>query len=295
MRTKEQIIAGMVVNLPPGGNSIVRTYRYTDPDTGRMFGVRRSISEQGNQHYFLEEYVPNGRIGEFDKNGHCVAAHDEPIIKETERRVGPNQLMAELAALGFTNFDQLIFDGGGFGVGTKFFASMDECAEQIAEALAKNTRYIHVRPLSPAEAEESEARRLQEKRGYWEADLSAGEAAESESGIFKGCRSMAGPLSEDAKQSILGYLNAPTQEKWNDIRGLYVAGPVTCWQAWIATDKQAPRLGSKPGFPSPEVLRHSIRTAVEERADRARRELAECQAAESVEETPSPSPPFGAA
>lgn len=280
MKNKEQILAGMVVVLPTGGrslgNSSVRNYRYTDADTGRMYAVTRSETDLGHR-YFLEEFAPNGRVGELNEAGLCVKAWDEPIIQETEKRVGPNQLMSELAAIGFTHFDQLLFNGGGYGVGTKFYTSMEDCAAEIEASLLVNERYVYFRPLEQDEADASEAKLLKGKAQYWQNELAeAQSAALHGEGIFKGCWTMTGNIiSDEAKRSILEYLNSPSQDAWLDIRNLTIAGPVSCWQAWVLVDRDAPRSG-RIGYPSSETLRCAIRAAVEDRVERIHRELAEC-------------------
>jgi hypothetical protein len=99
-------------------------------------------------------------------------------------------------------------------------------------------------------------------------------ALETEVGVFKGCFTMYGRISDDKKKDILAYLNRPAQARWLDIRGYVVTGSGTLWQAWCACDLTAPRSGNR-GFPSLDVLLRAIRSAVDQRSQQITERLQE--------------------
>jgi hypothetical protein len=76
-----------------------RSYDYTHAGTGRQFAVRRSEYARRKSQLFLCELVPNGRMFEANDKGDIVRAWEEPRIRETESRIGPNELLVTLPAL----------------------------------------------------------------------------------------------------------------------------------------------------------------------------------------------------
>jgi hypothetical protein len=243
-----------------------RSYDYTHLDTGRRFSVRRSERADGKNRFFLCEMRPNGRMLEVDEQGAIVRAWDEPRINETESRVGPNELLVTLRAMGI-DADALVFVGAGYSVDSIYHKSLETCAECIAQALNHNTRYTAYRKLSPEEEASLEHLQVVQSVEYWHEEADAAKRAEQQqgSGLFKGCYTMMGQaLEQDVQQRILAYLNAPTQHGWLDIRSNVIAGHITLWQAWVAADVLAPRSGDK-GFPTPKVLRLAIRQCIRDR------------------------------
>lgn len=59
------------------------------------------------------------------------------------------------------------------------------------------------------------------------------------------CQNMFGPLSPDIKARLRKLIVNPSVENWEDAHGIIVqTNPLlTLWQAWVATDPEAPRRG----------------------------------------------------
>lgn len=281
MASPDKILAGFVVRLGVDDDA-EREYTYTDPETERQFAVRRSETLDKNScphfQFFLEEFTPNGRIAELNEKGHCDRAWDEPLIAEAEARVGPNALMRELRRIGVET-EGLVLDGGAYGVGTIFHASLARCASAIASALERDERYRHFRQLTEQENIRSSRQAKADSLDYRQGVAAATQRAwETETGIFKGCYTMLGAiLSDESKNTILSYLNDPDQEKWLDIRGLYIVGHRSLWVAWCDSDPRAPRSGNV-GFPPADTLREAIRAAAEDGRAVAQEELLEAEA-----------------
>lgn len=275
MNSAEQILSALVPKL--GHASDDRVYAYLDGDTERSFAIRRSenLDELGKPYfqYFLEEYTPNGRMVTCDKRGNVTQAWDEPLIQETEQRVGPNSLMQSLRAAGL-NTQQMVSVGGGYGVGSIFYSSLEECAKAISASLTSNTRYHYHRELTPQEKVKLERQSAQGAHAFWTAEAqNADRAAASGPDLFKGCYTLMGaPLNGEVQALILAYLNGPSQEGWRALRGISVVGATTLWQAWCQHDANAPRAGDT-GFPDAETLISAIRHAVTARRAEIDRKL----------------------
>jgi hypothetical protein len=278
MASPDKILAGFVVRL--GVDEDEREYTYTDPETERQFGVRRSetLDENSRPHFrfFLEESTPNGRI--VAELNEC---RDEPAIAEAEARVGPNALMRELRRIGMDT-KGLVLVGGGYGVDSIFHASLARCAGAIASALERDERYRHFRQMTEQENIRSARQAKADSLAYRQGVAAATQQAwETETGIFKGCYTMLGtPLSDESKNAILSYLNDPGQETWCDIRGLYIVGHRSLWVAWCDSDPRAPRSGNV-GFPSADTLREAIRAAAEDGREAAQEGLLEAEVGET--------------
>jgi hypothetical protein len=121
-----------------------RSYEYTHLGTGRQFSVRLSAYARRKAQLFLCEMVPNGRMFEANDKGEIVRVWDEPRIQETESRVGPNELLATLRAIGI-DVDALVFFGAGYSVDSIYQENLTICAESIARAINENVRYISYR------------------------------------------------------------------------------------------------------------------------------------------------------
>lgn len=253
-----------------------REHVYVDPATERQFNVRQSEDGEGRQRFFLEEMVPNGRCCQWDKKGTLQGCWDEPAIKDAERQVGPNGLMAEVRRRGIDP-KQMVFTGGSYGVGSIYYASLAECAQAIAAALADNVRYRYLRQISEAERAELDEQEKAASKAYWQGEqLMLEQAKAAEHGLFKGCHSMMGSLSDEVKRDILSYLNAHSEAAWLQIRSCMIVSGTTLWQAWCAFDEAAPRSG-RSGHPDPETLRQAIRHAVSQHEETIREKLEERQ------------------
>ena len=271
---RDAVLAAFIPSLPLKGEE--HEYSFRDPETERSFEVLRfeALNEQFQPEirFFLSEQVPNGRACETNKSGHVIHAWDLPGFKAMVASVGPNGLMGELRASG-VDTDTLVSEGGGFGIDSVYHASLDMCAQEIAQAIVANKWYRSFKPLTKQEKVKQDRKSAVQSHEYWNSQRQTMDAAQaSEEGIFKGCSNGLGErLSEETKHKILAYLNAPSQEKWLDVRGLIITGAGTLWQAWCAHDDDAPRAGSI-GYPQKQMLLEAIRTAVAQRdAEIARR------------------------
>jgi hypothetical protein len=137
-----EIRAAFVLNRRRTCNE--RSYDYTHVDTGRKFTVRSSEYARRKPQLFLCELVPNGRIFEANDKGDIVRAWEEPRIRATESRVGPNELLATLRAMGI-DVDALVFWGAGYSVDSIYHENLKSCAESIVHALNENLRYVSYR------------------------------------------------------------------------------------------------------------------------------------------------------
>ena len=255
----DDIMIRLIPSRPPSGASEDRDYAYHDEETGRQFNIRQYGIK--NARYFLEEMIPNGRMFS-ETNGKATNFWDEPLIEEIEKCTGSNSLLSELRKHGI-NSDMMILISGGIGVGSIYYDSLRACAKMIADSLTNDVRYKGFRQLSAEEKNSLDAAEKKASIAYWERESNnLIKSVATEDGLFKGCYTMMGEvLSEDSKMEILGYLNAPSQELWLDIRGKCIVGHITLWQAWNALSSDAPTSGST-GYPDPETLRQAIRYAV---------------------------------
>lgn len=272
------ILVAFVPVLPqPDDDDDSREYQYTNHETGRDFNVTRDEgfvdgSDKPQTRYFLYEFRPNGVVVE-GKN--AERSWEAPRYKEFDQKYGPNGVRNALRQSG-VDTDKLFCSGGGYGVGTIFRSSLEECAQAVAEALFRNEWYAHFRQLSDPEQVKLDRRSAIDSYHFWKDERAAMDRAlATEQGIFKGCFTMMGrPVSDDHKKAILSYLNKPSQETWLDIRGYIVTGKGTLWQAWCEHDANAPRAGNS-GFPTKDELTEAIRAAVRRRDEEINERLKE--------------------
>lgn len=238
----------MPVVAPGNHGSEERNYRYTHPN-GRFFNVR----EMDDSSFFLEEMTPNGRM--FDDNERFW---DEPIL--TEAGKNPNTFHAAVKAKGL-NPDCVIYMGGGLGLGSIYYDSLEKCAAAICDSIRKNSWYRHHDPKLARKIMESKEFKENEIQTHAAYEQNKKEMAAQGEGLFRGAHNMFGPLDKDAQKKILSYLNSPTEERWDDIYSMLITNSTTLWQAWVSVDSQAPysRRGGKWALiPTPEVLREAI-------------------------------------
>lgn len=64
------------------------------------------------------------------------------------------------------------------------------------------------------------------------------------------CRNHSGPLPPDMRQRLIEVINKPSIATWEAAHGIIIrTNPtLTLWQAWIAIDPQAPRVGRRTDF-----------------------------------------------
>lgn len=258
-------------------NDDERTFRYVHPETDRTFHVHRSLSSNDEFRFKLAEVTPSNRIAKFNEQGYCISSEADPRLDAIEKSPGPNYFIEECHRLKI-DVSSIVFGEEGYGTRTIFHETIESCAHSIARAIITNTRHVgfDTSPLPEAVIRAQEATQLEDSRMFWSgAKVAAVLAQERSQGIFKGCHNMMGkPLSAEARTLILNYLNNPSQELWNDVRGTIIAGSKTLWQAWVEVDHKANRSGSV-GYPCPETLREAMRNGVKTNMERIDRELEE--------------------
>ena len=253
--------ADILANLTPLDAELTE-YEYTDEETGRIFEMRRGTHLDGAPRFFLSEFCPNGRMGEWDERGYLIRSWDEPRIKLIEAQRGPNGLLPTLKTLGVDVASVILFSGG-YSINSIYHDSLLACADAIAQALMRNKRYKYTRPLTPEEIASRRHRDAVHSVEYWHEEAEAANEGEREiDGLFKDCRSMTGPLAPEIQRQILAYLNSPTQTGWLQVRNAQITAASTLWLAWTKVDSSAPLAGNDR-CPDPCVLRTAIRYAVE--------------------------------
>lgn len=239
-------------------------FRAADPVTRRSF----HLYDCGERGFFMAEVIPSGRMAEADSRGYIRRGWDEPRLAQIEAAEGPNGFWSAYEAAGFDP-ENLVQDVAGFSVDSRYLASLDECASEIARCLEDNVRYCARREVTPDERAQRKLLDRHDTLAYWDAESRLIAAAEADShGFLKGAHSMFGPIGADARNSILAYVNEPSQERWLEIRGTIVAGVHTLWSAWCHYDSDAPRSGDA-GFPRGDVLREAVKHAIESRKSEA--------------------------
>ena len=247
------------------GASEKRNYEYRAPN-GRWFNVRWMHDGR----YFLEEYRPNGRgdlsSQPFADQGRHV--REIPELKALLQDGRPSEVWAKILVEGWEN--NIIFDGAGLGIYTRYFDSLDACAAAVNEALASDTWYRSIDEDLKQDADYQARLKAQEDQARKERATFKASMTGQGHGLFKGAHTIFSPLPEDTQKRILSYLNEPTPEKWDAIAHHCIAGFSTLWQAWIKVDPAAPRsLPSTdapnrwPSIPDPDVLRKGIRALIE--------------------------------
>jgi hypothetical protein len=85
--------------------------------------------------------------------------------------------------------------------------------------------------------------------------------------LFSGCSATINPLDDDTKESILSYINSPTQDKWEVIYSRTITPSSTLWQAWILTDSNATTRRNRdrtwPCIPNGQAVTKAIREIIE--------------------------------
>lgn len=259
----EDILKNIVpVVAPDNRGSEERNYRYTHTN-GRFFNIR----EMDATSFFLEEMTPNGRM--FDENQERF--WNEPIL--TEAKKNPNTFHATVKAKGL-NPEHMVYVGGGLGLGSVYYDSLDKCATAIWDSIRKNSWYQYHDPKLAQKIMESKEFKENEIQVHAAYEQEKKEMATQGEGLFRGAHNIFGPLDKDAQKEILSYLNSPTEERWDKIYSKLITGSTTLWQAWCAVDMAAPRSkGSLSGgkwaaIPAPEVLREAIQAACQPERDK---------------------------
>lgn len=179
--------------------------------------VRRSHARQFGR-YFLEEYRPNGRLctGKWGSDSfHCW---DDATLRRLLRELGPNEIYIVAHAHGI-DWEQAVRGGSGYGVYSRYFDSLQDCATAVNEAIVANQWYTaqdealkrdrgYQKWLRESEARASAVFNAQVRRAQAAADV-------VNHGFFQGCANLRGPLDKETQRAILAYLNAPSERGWN--------------------------------------------------------------------------------
>lgn len=226
---------------------------------GRQFLLR----EEDDGSYFACEMIPFGRLAQELPDGRF---HYEDWSGHSAAKDDPNGYVAAVTASGIDS-GALVLGGAGYGVYTRYLSSIEQAADEFARCMRENVRYDDQDRAKMNDPEYNEQLRADEDRcrkEYREFNQTLHEAAtEGEYGIFKGLHGMMGPLSDGAKKRILSFLNAPSQETWDDCARIMVKGGKTMWQLWGDVDASSPRsLGEDaawPRIPDVDMMRDALR------------------------------------
>lgn len=211
--TTEKVLEGLLPFVDE--NREERAYRYVDDDTGRRFHIRDFSREREKDRYFLEEHKPIGFWSESQRSRVL-----ERLYRKMKREMTPNRLVAAMQEEERSRESDVcvLYSGGGLGVGSIYYDSLEDCARAIARSLESDQFYRHIEIQEDRDKDLSEQlAELQDSLRYWE-DV-ASDCEEEDVGIFRGAHTMGGaPLSPETKQAILAYLNAPDESLWNRSR-----------------------------------------------------------------------------
>jgi hypothetical protein len=283
-KTDEDEVVGMKANLPEIESAIVRrikpldsgdedaVYDYQCPKTGRLFMIRR----YGNR-YLLEELVP---IGIWDRQINNRAL--ESLFETIFARARPNEFkhvllrrLPEESSVDCPGTSRYLIIRATVGEGQPTFSNaLSECARKIADALNTNAYYQAWQP--PAEKTGTEAiEKVKEAIFYWQLILKAMDLVEPGT-VFKGTfNTQTGKISDQVKQDLLHYFNAPSFELWDRLFCQTIVHNDTLWQAWCDYDPEAPRAVNEEGhrvwprIPDGDQLREAIRACVQANRERA--------------------------
>ena len=246
---------------------------------GRMF----EVVQQDDDSYFVSEYTPTGVLftgGKTSDSRNFDYTHMDTLPKAY--RADPNGFLAYCKANGIV-IDHLCRGGGGYGIGTIYHSSLISAISAVVHALKDNEVVKHrltpdeiAATKSPDQLKQEKIDALRASLSYWTNNLMT--EAETPT-LFSDKRGMLGsPIPEDYRKKILAYINRPTLEAWEDIRGIVITRESTIWQTLVAHDPMTPRLGSgfnASNIPSAETLVTVFSKAVALHNEECRRRVAE--------------------
>lgn len=235
-------------------------------DNGRTFNIwdMREDILNADKAFFMEEMRPNGRIVT-QTEPYIECEDSEPIKCLLD---SPNDFAAGFEKTGVSE-DVLIRVGCGFGVYTRYFDSIEACAQAIEDSIDRNEWYDALD--HELMADEGYKRKLQAQAKAGRREFRAMQQAQheqamaTEHGLFKGLHSMIGPLCDETKQRILAFLNEPSKANWDAVAHTIVKGGTTMWGLWLSFDPEPPRsLPSTddpqrwPCVPDPDQMREAL-------------------------------------
>jgi hypothetical protein len=279
MKAKLSDIESAIVRRikPPEGGDEDAVYDYQCPKTGRLFMIRRY-----GDRYLLEELIP---IGIWDQQTDNRAL--EPLFESVFARSRPNAFkhvllrqLPEESSVDCPRESRYLIIRATDGEGEPVFSnSISDCARSIAGALNADAYYQAWQPAAEKTRAEAIAE-VKEAIFYWQLILKALDLVEPGT-VFKGTfNTKSGKISDQVKQDLLHYFNAPSLELWDRLFCQTIVHNDTLWQAWCDYDPEAPRAVSEKGqriwprIPGGEQLREAIRACVKSNRERAEAALA---------------------
>lgn len=243
-------------------------FQYTDAETGRQF----CITQMDSHGYFMCEATPIGRRWDI-VNGHMHYSNCD--VSMALKDGSANGFRDALREHGISANSQ-VFNIAGGGLGMIVLDTLEDCAAAIVKSIQDDEWYRDCAPRTEQDRVKDARESAASRHSYWKdvldtIDRNGGDGT----GLFAGTSTGYGaPLSQEARQKILAYLNAPSQDGWLGIRDMLVTRSKTLWLAWCDVDRTAPISGSE-GFPDADTLRHALRNAIDATRRRAERELSE--------------------
>lgn len=254
-----------IENLEYSDNT-VRTYAH-EP-TGREFWI--TTEEDGD--ISLEELVPNRRV----ITGYIQEVPRQiPDVREIEgareilREASPNELVAKIESLGVSRQD-MIRTGPACPGDSKVvvYPSLQAAAEEICASIEENRQPVSFKRKSSLEIDSGRLFEAKSSVGYFQSYLEQMIEAKqrfsrSDDPVDIGMTMFGRPWGDEIREQVRAYLDAPSQDGWNEIRSLNFLPMVsTLWVAWTEVDPGAPRIDSNNGYPSAKTLREAMTTAL---------------------------------
>lgn len=133
--TTEKVLEGLLPFVDE--NREERAYRYVDDDTGRRFHIRDFSREREKDRYFLEEHKPIGFWSESQRSRVL-----ERLYRKMKREMTPNRLVAAMQEEERSRESDVcvLYSGGGLGVGSIYYDSLEDCARAIAQGADLNAK-----------------------------------------------------------------------------------------------------------------------------------------------------------
>lgn len=262
---------------PLGGGNEDAVYDYQCPRTGRLFMIRRY-----GDRYLLEELVPIGIWDRKIKN-RVLETLFESVFSKSRPNEFKHILLRRLpgeSSVDCPGRSRYLIIRATDGEGEPVFSnSISKCARSIAGALNADAYYQARQPAAEKVGTEA-IDEVKQTIFYWRLILKALDLVEPGT-VFKGTfNTRSGKISDEVKQDLLRYFNAPSHELWDRLFSQTIVHKDTLWQAWCDYDPEAPRTLSDqekriwPRIPDGEQLREAIRACVEANRERAETALA---------------------
>lgn len=246
-------------------------FTWTSPE-GRTFCVR----ELAEDRYFLEEFVPNGQIA-----GRKASASDPTmaLVRENAKVLSPKEFFQQLPD-GISP-DSLVCEGGGLGLGSIYYPTLEDAEEKMRDALKSNEWYRHYDPQlakSLTDEQRVSGREARESLSYWQDKLNRLTYQPKGQGeLFQGLGDLFGPINEGAREDLLRFFNDPSVANWDRIAyRILLGGTMTGWQVWTSADPDAPISKSPSGWetwPSADDFRGHLQDVKKKEIRRAKRQI----------------------